>query len=105
DPIVVARRIKLTDIFARWRNALRLSGLIIWLSLGNHRPGGETEEDRIRNSMRRGQAVFKGVERGIGQFLRRTLLCGGLTRQFNFDFKLLQRFPVDGQVLGGSAAR
>src|SRR5437588_458556 len=34
DPILVARRVKLADIFARWRNALRLSGLIIWLSLG-----------------------------------------------------------------------
>src|SRR5947199_160079 len=30
DPIPVVWRVKLTDSFARWRNALRLSGLIVW---------------------------------------------------------------------------
>ena len=43
----------------------------------------------------------------IGQPLRRTelLLRRNVARQCNFDFKLFQRLPVDGQIFCGSAAR
>src|SRR5207245_11228823 len=50
DPIPVALGVKLADIFAGWRNALCLRGLIIWLALGHYRPGGATEQYHISNS-------------------------------------------------------
>src|SRR5215831_11262001 len=57
--------------------------------------------------MRRAQAVFECVKSDIGWCLHATECpwCSGLARQFNFDFQLLQRFPIDREIFDRGAAR